>query len=129
MDLLLDTHALLWALTEKGRLSEYVRALLTDPDNNVMVSTVCAWEIAIKAALGKMPTVPNVAGWLPRALQESEFTVLPVTLDHAMSVEHLPRHHGDPFDRLLIAQALIERCTIVTHDAWIARYNVPVIRC
>jgi PIN domain nuclease of toxin-antitoxin system len=93
------------------------------------VSVVSAWEIAIKVPSGKLPVPANLQAWLPARLVEDRYTVLDVTLQHTLQVEHLPRHHGDPFDRLLIAQAQIEGLTIVTADADFEKYSVAVLRC
>ena len=128
MRLLLDTNALLWALLRPSRLGR-ARHAIEDPTNDVLVSIVCAWEIAIKLALGKLSAPPNASGWLPRQLAAKRFTLLPIALEHALAVEHLPPHHRDPFDRLLIAQATIEGLTIVTGDPQFAAYRVPVIGC
>ena len=129
MDLLLDTHVLVWWLANSARLGQPARAAIAEPANRVHVSAVSAWEIAIKVGLGKMPVLPNVAFWLPAELQRNRFAAMPITLEHAAGVEHLPRHHGDPFDRLLIAQAVTEGLTIVTADPAFVRYGIPLIRC
>jgi PIN domain nuclease of toxin-antitoxin system len=126
---LLDTHTLLWLLAGSERVSEQTREVLADPRNAVFVSVVCAWEIAIKVALGKLEVPPDVRSWLPAEIVASRLATLPITLDHALAVEHLPPHHTDPFDRLLIAQAIAENLTIVTGDAQFERYEVRVIRC
>lgn len=128
MDLLLDTNALLWAMAADERLREQARDAIRDPANRVFVSVVSVWEIAIKLALGKLHVASNVVEWLPREMAASRFTPLPVLFGHAASVEHLPMHHRDPFDRLLIAQAIAERLTIVTSDPEFLQYAVPVIR-
>ena len=128
MDLLLDTNALLWALAGDRRLGR-ARPIVADPRNAVSVSAASAWEIAIKVGLGKLRVPPDLATWLPAELAALRCTPLPITLDHALAVESLPRHHADPFDRLLIAQATVEGLTIVTGDPQIERYAVQVIRC
>lgn len=128
MKLLLDTHVLLWWLLDNTRLRRPARDAIADAANRVYVSVVNVWEIAIKVGLGKLPVPPNVATWLPAQLQQQQLTVLPITVEHALGVEHLPGHHNDPFDRLLIAQAVAEGLTIVTSDPAFARYGVPLIR-
>jgi PIN domain nuclease of toxin-antitoxin system len=115
--LLLDTHALLWSLIGSRRLGSVARDAIEDPDNDVYVSPVSAWEIAVKRASGKLPVPPNVASWLPAELAASGFMDLPMTIPHALAVEALPPHHRDPFDRLLVAQARSEGLTLVTSDA------------
>lgn len=129
LNLLLDTHAFIWYLQDEPRLRRPTRELVDDPLNDVFVSAVAAWEIAIKAKLGKLEVPPNVAGWLPTQLTLNRFKQLPITVSHAAAVEGLPLHHRDPFDRLLIAQARAEQLTIVTTDAWFEAYDVRVIRC
>jgi PIN domain nuclease of toxin-antitoxin system len=126
---LLDTNALLWLLAGSERVDEATRSLLADPRNAVFVSVVSVWEIVIKVALGKLDVPRNVASWLPDALTASRLTLLPITLNHPLGVERLPPHHSDPFDRLLIAQAMTEDMIIVTSDAEFARYEVRIIRC
>ncbi len=123
MRLLLDTHALLWWLADDARLAEPVRNAITDPRNDAFVSAASAWEIAVKARLGKV-TMPND---LVEQLAANSFTALPVQVPHALAVRHLPDHHRDPFDRLLVAQAQIERLTVVTADETIPRYDVAVL--
>lgn len=127
MNLLLDTHVLLWALTDDARLREPARRAITDPANTVRVSAASAWELAIKAALGRVRIPADPARWLPAALERSEFAELPVTIAHALAVEALPRIHDDPFDRLLVAQARTEGLVIVTADRKIRRYGVQVL--
>jgi len=128
--LLLDAHALIWALFEPEHLAEAARREIVDPDNDVYVSAATAWEIAIKAGLGKLPAPPpDLQDWLPNRLTADRFVPLPVALEHALSVERLPSHHRDPFDRLLIAQASAEGMSIVTRDPAFGRYDVPLLRC
>ena len=119
--LLLDTHALIWALSAPRRLPARVAALLRDPDVDVYVSAVSTWEIAIKSVLGKIDAdLPAIV----RAARAADFDELPVTIAHTARLCVLPAHHRDPFDRLLIAQAIEERLTIVTHDPLVAAYSV-----
>ena len=120
MNLLLDTHILLWWLADDPGLSEKQRSAIADPANVVYVSAASAWEIAIKKALGKL-IAPNDLG---AALIASELEQLPVTVAHAEAVGRLPPHHRDPFDRMLIAQAGVEDLTVVTGDPVFAQYEV-----
>lgn len=129
MRYLLDTHVLLWLLAGSDRVSDATRNVLADPLNDVFVSAVNAWEIAIKVALGKLDAPSDVQGWLPMEVAASRLGVLPITLDHAVGVEHLPLHHADPFDRLLIAQAIAEGMTIVSDDRLFGQYGVRLMRC
>jgi PIN domain nuclease of toxin-antitoxin system len=118
--LLLDTHVLLWWLADDPRLTPAVREAMADPTSTVPVSAVTAWEMAIKAALGKL-TVPD---GLTRQLTQEGFTELPVTLEDGLAAGALPRHHSDPFDRMLIAQATRRRFVVVTADRRFADYDV-----
>ena len=127
MDLLLDTHALIWWLANSRRLGEQARLAMRDPRNAVYVSIVTAWEMAIKVGLGRLEVPNNVGAWLPAQLAANRFRLLPIALSHVLAVEHLPLHHRDPFDRLLIAQAQAEHLILVTKDATIARYGVVLM--
>ncbi len=124
MNLLLDTHTFLWAIDNNPNLSQEARAAITDGNNMVFVSAATAWEISIKKALGKL-TIPG--GSYLDELNVHRFTPLNITTEHALAVENLPQHHKDPFDRLLIAQAQIEKLTLVTRDSRIKQYAVQVI--
>jgi PIN domain nuclease of toxin-antitoxin system len=126
MRLLLDTHAFLWWLQNSGRLGRSARHAIEAPTATVFVSAGTVWEIAIKQSLGRL----RVAGrglTIDGAITRCGFSELPVTARHAMGVAALPRHHGDPFDRLLVAQAIVEGLHLVTADDAFARYGVPVI--
>lgn len=122
MRLLLDTHALLWWLADEG-LSDQARDAVADPANLVMVSAVSAWEISIKKAVGKL-TAPDD---LERQVDEGGFVPLSISIAHGIAAGELPRHHDDPFDRMLIAQAFAEELTIVTHDKRFADYDVATL--
>lgn len=123
MKLLLDTHSLLWWLDDPALLSEEARDAISEPANEVFVSSAVAWEIAIKRGLGKL-TAPRD---LEAVIQACGFQTLSITVAHALATELLPPHHRDPFDRMLVAQALIENCMIVSRDPNVARYGVPII--
>ncbi|MEK7475900.1 MAG: type II toxin-antitoxin system VapC family toxin [Candidatus Coatesbacteria bacterium] len=127
MKLLLDTHILLWAMAGDERMRPAARRAITDSANTVYVSAASAWEIAIKAGLGRVRIPPNTSKWLPAEIERSQFLALPVTIDHALAVERLPRHHNDPFDRLLVAQAKADGLTLVTHDRNLCRYDIAVL--
>jgi PIN domain nuclease of toxin-antitoxin system len=124
MNLLLDTHTFLWAIDNNPNLSQEARAAITDGNNMVFVSAATAWEISIKKAIGKL-TIPR--GSYLDELNAHRFTPLDITTEHALAVENLPQHHKDPFDRLLIAQAQMEKLTLVTRDPRIKQYAVQVI--
>ena len=122
MRLLLDTNALLCWLADEG-LTVQARDAIADPENFVVVSAVSAWEISVKRALGKL-TAPDD---LEHQVQAGGFIPLPITIAHGVAAGQLARHHDDPFDRMLIAQALAEGLTIVTRDKRFNDYNVSLI--
>ncbi len=122
MRLLLDTHVALWALTDDPRLSQRARVLIEDPANDVFVSAASVWEIAIKHALGRgdMPISGDQAlDWF----RQAGYQLLPIAPEHAAAVEQLPSHHRDPFDRLLVSQAITEPLRLLTHDPLVLRYG------
>lgn len=125
MKLLLDTQLLLWAAGMPDRLSAPARRLLTDPKNELLFSAASLWEITIKNSLGRedFRAEPRL---LRRGLLDNGYVELPITGQHAVGVDTLPPLHRDPFDRLLVSQALCEGVTLVTTDAQIARYPGPV---
>lgn len=120
--LLLDTHLLLWALASPRRLSTKARALVINEE--VFVSAASIWEISIKAAIGKLRADPVE---VLAALEPAGFWELPVTGAHAAGVARLPVHHRDPFDRLLVAQAVTEPMRLLTNDGALAAYGEPVL--
>jgi PIN domain nuclease of toxin-antitoxin system len=121
--LLLDTHALLSLLFADGRLSVPAHDAMDRPDSRLIVSAVSVWEIAIKRAIGKLRAPDDVV----ERVEEAGVQVLSITARHAQASGALPLHHRDPFDRLLIAQAQLERCAIVSGDGALPAYDVPVI--
>ena len=125
MKLLLDTQVLLWAAGLPERLSKSARKLLEDPRSELFFSAASLWEIAIKHTLGRedFRVEPRL---LRRGLLDNGYVELPVTSPHAVSIDALPPLHKDPFDRLLLAQALCEGVTLVTSDSQLARYPAPV---
>jgi PIN domain nuclease of toxin-antitoxin system len=122
--LLLDTHTLLWALATPGKIPKRTAAAIRDPASSVFVSAVSAWEIAIKAALGKLSADLDE---IVRTSVEVGFEELPVTLAHARRLRALAPLHRDPFDRMLVAQALEEGLTIATRDAALSAYGAPTL--
>lgn len=122
MRLLLDTHLLLWALAEPARLDSVTRAAIEDPENEVLFSAASIWEIAIKAAL-RRPDFDLDPAEVARAALETGFQELPVKAAVAARVLHLPMHHRDPFDRLLVAQAMSEPARLYTADALLKPYS------
>jgi PIN domain nuclease of toxin-antitoxin system len=127
--LLLDTHAFLWWITDDPRLSEEARRRIADPQDEVLLSAVSAWELAIKAGLGRLalPTGADLEDVVRRQVEVNRLEVLPVQLSHALRVGRLPPHHRDPFDRLLVAQALVEGVPLVSADPALAPYPVEIL--
>ncbi|MBV9496919.1 MAG: type II toxin-antitoxin system VapC family toxin [Acidobacteria bacterium] len=125
MKLLLDTQLLLWAAGQPEKLSARAKRQLADPENELLFSAASLWEIAIKSSLGRddFRVEPRV---LRRGLLDNGYVELPITSEHAVNVDTLPLIHKDPFDRLLLAQALVEGITLLTADAQLARYRGPV---
>ncbi len=126
MRLLLDTHLLLWAVASSDRLSRETRSLIEDPRNDVQYSAASVWEIAIKSALRRRDFHVDLS-ILASALSEIGFSELAVTTEHAIGVTQLPPIHRDPFDRLLVAQCIVEPLVLLTNDAVLARYG-PAVR-
>lgn len=126
MRLLLDTHVALWAVTSSARLSATARALIEDPSNEIWVSAVSLWEIAIKHSLGRdrMPiSGQEAADWF----ETSGYRFLPVAPTHAIGAADLPRLHADPFDRLLVSQSMLEPMRLLTSDTRVQAYGGNVI--
>jgi PIN domain nuclease of toxin-antitoxin system len=123
--LLLDTQLLLWAAVAPERLSARAKREINDPENQLLFSAASLWEIAIKSSLGRanFNVEPRV---LRRAMLDNGYVELPVNSEHAVNVDNLPPLHKDPFDRLLLSQALVEGITLLTADEQLARYKRPV---
>jgi PIN domain nuclease of toxin-antitoxin system len=127
MRLLLDTQVWLWMHLQPDRLRPEVREQFVDPDSSLLLSAASSWEISIKYALGKLPLPEAPAHYVPARMRRDGVDGLPVTHAHALHVATLPRHHGDPFDRLLVAQSQLEDVPLVTADRRIERYDVAVL--
>jgi PIN domain nuclease of toxin-antitoxin system len=125
MKLLLDTHLLLWAAGDPGRLSDTATALISDPENELFFSAASLWEIAIKHGLGR-PDFKVDARVLRRGLLDNGYSELPIGSEHAVAIGSLPDIHKDPFDRILVAQATVEGITLLTADGLVAQYPGPV---
>lgn len=123
MRLLLDSHVIVWWLDDPSRLTGSVRAAIQNPANGVSFSAASIWELSLKSAKNQLRLPPNLLS----VLKDDGFDELPVTSAHAMLASSLPALHGDPFDRLLIAQALAEGLVLATRDRAIVRYDVPVM--
>lgn len=127
LKILLDTHCWLWWLTEPERMRAKARNAIADGDNDIFLSSVSSWEIAIKYSLGKLPLPAPPEKYVMSRLQTCGFETLAISQLHASRVASLPLHHRDPFDRLLVAQAQIEKMTIVSVDRMLKPYDVNVI--
>jgi PIN domain nuclease of toxin-antitoxin system len=120
----LDTHVLLWSLSSPERLSKVARTAIENPGNIVFVSAAAAWEVAIKAALGKLRAPSNLANQIAAA----NFQELPITIAHALALKQLPNLHRDPFDRIMLAQARAAGLTFVTADPEVLQYPGSFLR-
>lgn len=126
MRLLLDTHAFLWWVADDPQLSSRARELIGDGSNEVLFSVASAWEIVVKTSIGRLWLQDEPAAFIDEQLKANDFGVLPIHLRHALTVADLPDLHRDPFDRMLVAQALSEAIPIVTGDRQVAAYPVEV---
>lgn len=126
MRILVDTQTWLWMQVDPDRLNDDALELARDPNRELLLSAASSWEIAIKHALGKLTLPVEPAAYVPDRMRSSGITALPVTHSHALAVATLPRHHRDPFDRLLVAQAQLDQLTILTADRVFDPYDVPV---
>jgi PIN domain nuclease of toxin-antitoxin system len=127
MKLLLDTHLLLWAANEPDRFSPTARKLISNAGNDLLFSSASLWEIAIKCGLGRKDFRVD-ARLLRRGLLDNGYSDLPVTGEHAVAVDALPPIHKDPFDRILVAQAMVEGITLLTVDPVVAKYPGPILK-
>jgi PIN domain nuclease of toxin-antitoxin system len=126
MKILLDTHALLWWLADDERLGPQARELIEDPGNDVLVSVVSLWEIVVKIRVGKLEAdIKEIAD----AIQQQEFAFLNISIAHLLTLTDLPAHHRDPFDHLLIAQAIAEDATFISEDRHAPKYSVRFVTC
>jgi len=125
MKILLDTHILLWAAIQPKKLNANIRTLLNDKNNELLFSAASIWEVSIKRALGRIDfnVDPSV---LRRGLRDNDYMELPVTSEHACALELLPQIHRDPFDRILVAKAVVEGITLLTNDINVAKYPGPI---
>ncbi|MDX2237516.1 MAG: type II toxin-antitoxin system VapC family toxin [Hyphomonadaceae bacterium] len=125
--LLLDTHAFLWFVSGSSRLSSAARNAIAAQDTQAFVSAASAWEITTKYRIGKLPEFAVIAADVPKVIVERGFMALPVSAEHGHHAGALPGAHGDPFDRMLAAQALLDRLTLVSNDAAFAAFGVRTL--
>lgn len=127
MRILLDTHIWLWMVAARKRLSDRMLAAIEEPTNELFLSAASAWEIAIKHSTGRLSLPESPASYVPKRMADTGVSALVVEHVHALAVAGLPRHHDDPFDRLLIAQAIVERLPVLTVDRQFAAYAIELI--
>lgn len=127
MKLLIDTHVFIWLNEESNQLSNKVKELYRSREHEIYLSIASAWEIQIKVQLGKLDLAMPIEALVSKNIQENDIYLLPIDLSHIAQLEKLPPHHKDPFDRMIIAQAMVEDFTIVSLDGSFADYAVPVI--
>ena len=124
MRLLLDTHAFLWFVLGDSQLSAAARTLISDPKNDVFVSPATFWEVALKVSIGKYALAVPFEDFVRHGIDDNDFELLPIEIRHAAQLLTLPFHHKDPFDRMLIAQALADGLTLVSNEALFDAYGV-----
>jgi PIN domain nuclease of toxin-antitoxin system len=124
MRLLLDTHAFIWLVSEAPELSAHARAMTSDPENDLLVSPASLWEMGIKSNQGKLTLRKPFVEFVRTGLQENNVALLRIELEHVFAFERLPRHHKDPFDRMIAAQALEEDVPVVGRDRMLDEYGV-----
>jgi PIN domain nuclease of toxin-antitoxin system len=122
--LLLDTHAFLWFITNDPQLSASAQSLIADPNNEILVSPASYWETAIKVSIGKYPLSAPYEDFIAKGLDGNGFRILPIEPRHTAVLTTMPFHHRDPFDRLVVAQALVEKISVVSKDAILDLYGV-----
>lgn len=127
MKLLLDSHVFKWWRDEPAKLSPTAFSEISNPNNDVFLSVVTVWELQIKIALNKFSVTGGLENAVKDEQQNNNFQILPVELAHALYLENLPPHHKDPFDRLLISQAIVENMTLVSTDANFGKYQVKLL--
>ena len=127
MKYLLDTHAFLWWIGDDPALSERARSIIADGGNEIYLSAVSVWEIAIKSRAGRLDIAGEIETFVSRHVQENSFQPLPITLTHSAKVQSLSNHHRDPFDQMLVAQSMVEEMPVISVDKMIKSYDVEVV--
>jgi len=121
---LLDTHALLWIANEDAKLSETAKSLFLDENNAMLCSLASIWELAIKISIGKISLDEPLESFIDHHVSGNDIDILPIQKQHILPLQSLPFHHKDPFDRLIIAQAMVEKIPIISKDLWFDSYPV-----
>lgn len=121
---LLDTHIFIWAMEDSKRLPQTIKSTITNSDNKIYISVATIWEISIKTAIKKM----KLSFDIETSIQKTNLEVLPIQISHVLKTGKLPPHHSDPFDRIIIAQALTEKFTLITIDPKIKKYKVKILK-
>jgi len=127
MKVLLDTHTFLWWITDDPKLSLRVRGIINDGENEIFISAITGWEIAIKAQIGRLKLPDQPQHFILEQLKINGMKSLPIEMRHALHISTLPIHHQDPFDRILIAQAQMEELSILSADPQFGKYDVTII--
>lgn len=127
MNILLDSHALVWSLLKDHRLSPNARRIFRDPPGQLHFSMISLWELSVKISIGKLRTIGSSISYLRDECIEHGIEIMPLRMEHVLRAETLPLHHRDPFDRLLIAQAIEENLAVLTDDAHFRRYPVKAV--
>ena len=124
MRVLIDSHALIWYVDQDKLLSIASHAAISDPANDLLLSAGSIWEIGIKIGLGKLLLTQQFKVWMNQAISDLHVTVLPLTVEYVDVQSNLPKHHGDPFDRLIVAQAIVEQVSIISADVNLDAYGI-----
>jgi PIN domain nuclease of toxin-antitoxin system len=124
MRVLIDSHVLIWYVDQDNLLSPASHAAISDPTNDLLLSAGSIWEIGIKVGLGKIILTQPFKPWINQAISDLDVTVLPLSVEYVDVQSNLPRHHGDPFDRLIVAQAIVEQVSIISADANLDAYGI-----
>ena len=127
MRVLIDSHVLIWYVDQDNLLSPASHAAISDPTNDLLLSAGSIWEIGIKVGLGKIILTQPFKPWINQAISDLDVTVLPLSVEYVDVQSNLPKHHGDPFDRLIVAQAIVEQVAIISADANLDAYGITRI--
>lgn len=127
MNLLLDTHIVIWFISNDSKLSKKVKNLIEDSNNKCFVSIATYWEISIKYALGRLNLNSSIEK-IFNIIEESGFEILPITLNHILQLSKLEHHHNDPFDRLIISQSITENLQVISNDNYFPAYEIQLIQ-